>query len=42
MSSLLPWYVLLLPFFAAVVIVLFTQLISDVGYAFLNPRIRVA
>jgi peptide/nickel transport system permease protein len=26
----------------SVVLVLFTQLISDVGYAFLNPRIRVS
>ena len=26
---------------ASVFIVLVTQLISDVGYAFLNPRIRV-
>jgi peptide/nickel transport system permease protein len=26
----------------AVVIVLVTQLISDVGYVYLNPRIRVA
>jgi peptide/nickel transport system permease protein len=26
----------------AVVVVLVTQLISDIGYAFLNPRIRVS
>ncbi|MCB1428742.1 MAG: ABC transporter permease subunit, partial [Nitratireductor sp.] len=26
----------------AVVLVLMTQLISDIGYAFLNPRIRVS
>ncbi len=26
----------------SVVLVLATQLISDIGYAFLNPRIRVA
>jgi peptide/nickel transport system permease protein len=26
----------------AVVVVLVTQLISDVGYVFLNPRIRVS
>jgi len=26
----------------SVVVVLMTQLISDVGYAFLNPRIRVS
>jgi peptide/nickel transport system permease protein len=25
-----------------VILVLLTQLISDVGYAFLNPRIRVS
>ncbi|WP_022704514.1 ABC transporter permease [Pseudorhodobacter ferrugineus] len=26
----------------AVIVVLFTQLISDIGYAFLNPRIRIS
>jgi peptide/nickel transport system permease protein len=26
----------------AVIVVLLTQLISDIGYAFLNPRIRVS
>jgi peptide/nickel transport system permease protein len=26
----------------SVIVVLLTQLISDVGYAFLNPRIRVS
>ena len=26
----------------AVALVLITQLISDIGYAFLNPRIRVS
>jgi peptide/nickel transport system permease protein len=26
----------------SVVLVLLTQLISDIGYAFLNPRIRVS
>jgi peptide/nickel transport system permease protein len=26
----------------SVVVVLITQLISDIGYAFLNPRIRVS
>jgi len=26
----------------AVIVVLVTQLISDIGYAFLNPRIRVS
>ena len=26
----------------SVILVLMTQLISDVGYAFLNPRIRVS
>jgi peptide/nickel transport system permease protein len=25
----------------AVIVVLLTQLISDIGYAYLNPRIRV-